>query len=488
MLRQKRKTSSPGGSVRQIIETLPEMNLAPQDIDGLLDQVHEYQATYRPLFQRREQREKSERYLQGLLSPEIKNKAIEPMMLELEGDNQNEIRAMQHFISEGAWDDEAILARHCQEVAKDLGDEEGVFILDGSDFAKQGPESVGVKRQWCGELGKTANCQAGVFLGYASQKGYTLLHRQLYLPKEWVEDEAYADRRQKCGVPAEITFQTKPTLGIDMLKKVLQEGTLPGRWLACDEAFGQSPAFLDQVADLGLWYYAEVPHRTHVWLNRPTTHVPAWSGRGRKPTCTRLVDGAPDSQEVVGIAASVPAQQWSRHTIKEGRKGPIVADFAILRVVAVRDSLPGPDVWLIFRRNLSTGELKVYLSNAPLETSRDTLVRLSGMRWPIETSFEEGKQLVGMGDYQVRSWVGWHHHMTMCILAHFFLVRLRLRLGDKAPALTLPQVKLLLTGILPKREFDREWVLEFLGYRQRRNHAAYLSHRKRRLDTLSQSE
>ena len=160
----------------------------------------------------------------------------------------------------------------------------------------------------------------------------------------------------------------------------------------------------------------------------------------------------------------------------------------MLRVIAVRDDLPGPQVWLIFRRACSTGELKVYLSNAPGETPLLTLVRLSGMRWPIETCFEDGKQLIGMGDYQVRSWIGWHHHMTMCILAHFFLVRLQLRLGDKAPALTLPQVKLLLTGVLPKREFDREWVLEVLGYRQRRNHAAYLSHRKHRLGMLDRSE
>jgi len=472
----------------KIVKTSPELNLTPEDLGDLLGQVQEYHGIYEPLFQRREQREKSERYLYGLLSPEIKNKAIEPMMLQLEGDNANEIRAMQYFVSEGAWKDDAVLTRHWQEVSDDLGDREGVFTLDGSDFAKQGDESVGVKRQWCGELGKKANCQAGVFLGYASRKGYTLLHRRLYLPKEWVEDKAYAKRRQKCGVPTEITFQTKPTLGMELLQEVLQEGTLPGRWLACDEAFGQSPAFLDQVADLGLWYYAEVPHKTCVWLDRPGTYIPAWSGRGRKPTRARLVEGAPDPRKVTAIAAAVPAEQWSRHTIKEGSKGPIVADFAILRAVAVRDCLPGPDVWLVFRRNLSTGELKVYLSNAPLETSRATLVRLSGMRWPIETSFEDGKQLVGMGDYQVRSWVGWHHHMTLCILAHFFLVRLQLRLGDKAPALTLPQVKLLLTGILPKREFDREWVLEVLAYHQRRNHAAYLSHRKRRLKTLSQSE
>jgi SRSO17 transposase len=488
MLLQKSKPYIQGGSMSEIIETTPKMNLTPQDLDDLLEQVHEYHTIYKPLFQRREQREKSKRYLYGLLSPEIKNKAIEPMMLELEGDNENEIRAMQHFVSKGAWRDGTILARHWQEVGKDLGDEEGVYTVDGSDFAKQGPESAGVKRQRCGELGKIANCQAGVFVGYVSSKGYTLLHRRLYLPEEWVKDEAFAERRQKCGVPEQVTFQTKPTSGVEMMKEIRQQGTLPGRWLTCDEAFGQSPAFLDQIADLDLWYYAEVPHTTRVWRDRPATYVPEWSGRGRKPTVARLVDDAPDPQTVADMAASIPAEQWSRHTIKEGSKGPMVADFAFLRVVAVRDGLPGPDVWLIFRRALSTGELKVYLSNAPQETSHDTLVRISGMRWPIETSFEDGKQLVGMGDYQVRSWTGWHHHMTMCILAHFFLVRLQLRLADKAPALTLPQAKLLLTGVLPKREFDSEWVLEVLGYRQRRNHAAYLSHRKRRLDMLHQLE
>lgn len=474
--------------MKQVIETVPEMNLTPQDIDSLLEQVHNYHSIYSPLFQRREQQERSQSYLYGLLSPEIENKAIEPMMLGLVGDEQNEIRAMQHFISKGMWKDELILNQHWREVAVDLGDEDGVFTIDGSDFHKQGQESAGVKRQYCGELGKIANCQAGVFLGYVSKKGYTLLHRRLYLPDEWVTDEAYAERREKCGVPQEITFQTKPTLGLEMLKEVHQAGTLPGRWLTCDEAFGRSTQFLDGVACLGLWYYAEVPYDTCVWLKRPATFVPEWSGKGRKPTRKHLVAGESTPQSVVDIAAALPAEAWTRHTIKEGSKGPIVADFAVLRAVAVRDALPGPDVWVVFRRALSTGELKVYLSNAPAETSQSTLVRTSGMRWPIETSFEDGKQLTGMGDYQVRSWTGWHHHMTLCILAHFFLVRLRVRLKDKAPALTLPQVKLLLTGVLPKREFDHEWVLEVLRYRQRRNQAAYISHRKRRLHMLNQLE
>jgi SRSO17 transposase len=467
----------------EITEVSPPLELTPEEIESLADELVDYHAAFADLYYRSEQAHWGYKYLQGLMA-KIECKTIQPMAMALEG---GDIQGMQQFIGQGAWSDEVILNRHWQEVDQDLGEENGVLIADGSDFSKQGQESVGVKRQWCGELGKKANCQAGVFLGYASRKGYTLLDRRLYLPKEWVNDEAYAERRQQCGVPEDIEFKTKPELVLEMVQAVHAAGTLRYRWLTCDEAFGQNTAFLDSVGEL-LWYYAEVPHDTHVWLERPVTAMPDWSGRGRKPTRERLLGGEPASQTVATIAPTLPAEAWSRHIIKEGEKGPIVADFAVLRVVTVRDSLPGPEVWLIFRRDIITGELKCYLSNAPADTSLETLVWLSGMRWPIETCFEEGKQHIGMGDYQVRSWTGWHHHMTLVILAHFFLVRVKLRLKDAAPALTLPQMILLLSSILPRREVNAQWALEVLGYRQRRNHAAYLSHRKRRLAFLHQLE
>jgi SRSO17 transposase len=409
------------------IETAPVLELTPQAIDNLAEELREYHAIYSPLFQRREQREWAEKYLRGLLS-ELPRKSIEPMMLALEGANANVVRTMQLFISEGAWEDDVILTRHWQEVDAALGEEDGVLTLDGSDFLKQGQESVGVKRQYCGEVGKRANCQAGVYLGYASRLGYTLVDRRLYLPQEWVEAEAYAERRRKCGVPADIAFTTKPALGWAMIEAVHQAGTLRCRWVTCDEAFGRDTGFLDQVAGQGLWYFAEVPHDTQVWRQRPATAVPAWAGRGRKPTRVHVVEGAPAAQTVMTVAESLPAAQWSRQTIKEGSQGPLVADCAALRVIAGRGGLPGPEVWLVLRRHVLTGELKTYLSNAPADISLTTLVRLSGMRWPIETCFEDGKQYLGMGDYEVRSWCGWHHHMTLCILAHFFLMRVRLRL------------------------------------------------------------
>jgi SRSO17 transposase len=158
-----------------------------------------------------------------------------------------------------------------------------------------------------------------------------------------------------------------------------------------------------------------------------------WRGRGRRPQRERLGAGAPEARTVLEVAAGLPAEAWARQTIKEGSQGPMVAEFATLRVIAVRDALPGPDVWLVLRRHVETGELKTYLCNAPVDTAVETHVRMSGMRWPIETCFEDSKQLLGMGDYEVRSWTGWHHHMTLVILAHFFVVRMSLRLKKKLP-------------------------------------------------------
>ena len=468
------------------IETSPELKLSVKNIENLQTELEQYTDLYRPLFSRREQKEHYETYLKGLMLS-LPNKSVETMILNTKGDDPNAIRNLQHFMSEGRWVDEPVLQRHWQEVSEDLGEPDGVLIGDDSGVPKQGSESVGVKRQWCGQLGKRANCQVGVFLGYASRHGHTLLDRRLYLPREWVEDKAYTERRRKCGIPDDITFQTKPALLLEMVKAVHAAGSLPFRWFTCDEAYGRDTAFLDQVGDY-VSYLAEVDQTTQVWLTRPQTAIPDWVGRGRKPTREHLCEGEPPAQTVATIAASLPGEQWHRQTIKEGSKGTLVADFATLRVVAVRDGLPGPDLWLVFRRNPATGDLKCYLSNAPVQTALSTFAWLSGMRWPIETCFENGKQEVGLGDYQLRSWLGWHHHVTLCILAHFFLVRLQIRLKDEAPYLTLPQAIVLLKAALAQPQPNAAKAIEIINYYQRRHHSAYLSHRKRRLSLFNSSE
>ncbi len=336
-----------------LIETTPKMDLAIHDIEPLVEELRAYHAIYRPLLQRREQREAAPTSLQGLLAP-LPRKSIEPMVLAVDGVAPKAIRAMQSFISEGMWHDEQLLHQHWQEVEPDLGAAEGVLMVDGSDFPKQGVHSVGVKRQYCGELGKRANCQAGVFVGYGSPQGYTLLDRRLSIPVEGLTDDAPTERRR-------ITFKTKPALAQEMLAAVVKTQRLRCRWVVADEAFGDNPSFLEGVAGLGLWYFTEVAHTTRVWAERPATHIPPWRGRGRRPQRERLVEGAPEARTVLEVAAALPAEAWTRQTIKEGSQGPMVAEFAAMRVVAVRDALPGPAVWLVLRRHLETEELKTYV-------------------------------------------------------------------------------------------------------------------------------
>ena len=414
------------------IETAPKMDLASQDIEPLVEELRAYHALYSPLFQRREQREAAHTYLQGLLAP-LPRKSIEPMVLAVDGVAPKAVRAMQSFISEGQWNDARLLHQHWKAVEADLGADDGVLMVDGSDFPKQGVHSVGVKRQYCGELGKRANCQAGVFVGYVSLQGYTVLDRRLYVPTEWLTDDAYAVRRQQCGLPPDLPFKTKPELAQEMLAAVVKSQVLRCRWVVADEAFGGNPSFLDGVAGLGLRYFTEVPHTTRVWEERPATHIPPWRGRGRRPQRERLGEGTPAARTGLEMAGALPAEAWIRQTIKEGSQGPMVADFATIRGGAVRDTLPGPDVWVVRRRHRETGELKSYLCNAPVDTALEQLVHMSGMRWPIETCCEDSKQRLGMGDYEVRSWTGWPHHMTLVILAHFFVVRMSLRL-KKSPS------------------------------------------------------
>jgi len=406
----------------------PASNLAPRDVAALQEELAAYHQVFQPLFARAEQRQWARAYLQGQLL-DLERKSIEPMALALpDGD----VQAMQQFISAGAWEDDAILQQHQRLVAETLGDAEtGVLIIDGCDFPKQGTHSVGVARQWCGALGKVASCQASVVAGYASAHGYTLVDRRLYLPEVWFTD-AYADRRQACGVPPDLPFQTHHQLAWDLIATLRARGVLAFQWVTCDEQYGMSPALLDQIAAVGLTYFAEVPRHTLVWRTRPQTAVPPARGRGRPPQRARVVGGEPAAVRVEHLAAELPAEAWERCVVKEGAKGPLEADIARVRVVAVRDGLPGPAVWVVFRRSLSEpAELKTYLSNAPADTPLERLVWASGMRWPVESAILECKSEVGMDHYEVRGWVGWHHHLTMSLLAHHFLVRLRRRLGGE---------------------------------------------------------
>jgi len=409
----------------------PTGRLTARDMATSADELLGFQAQFEDLFARQEQRDWFRFFMCGQLSS-LERKTVEPMVLALLGTDESVIRTAQHFLGQAAWTTGPFLER-VQRVAADwLGEPDGVVILDGSGFPKQGVHSAGVAPQYCGHVGKVANCQEGAFALYASRRGHAFLDKRLYLPERWFTAE-YQKRWKACGIPEGLTFQTEPELGLEMVTQLVQRAVVPFRWVTCDERYAEIPAFLDGIAALGKWYFAEVAVDTRAWVHTPSVEPPGQGLLGAPRKHPRVKRTAPRPYEMRELLGQIPRTQWQRGMIKEGGKGPLVAEFACLRVTPVRDELPGQRCWAVFRRTLGPQrEVKFFLSNAPRTCPLREFVRVSGLRWPVETGLKEGKGAVGMDQYETRTWLGWHHQMTLAILEHLFLVRLQLVIQKKS--------------------------------------------------------
>jgi len=438
---------------------------------------------FAPLFGRKEARQHSFTYLRGLLLAKGR-KCVERIALQFcrspggEPVSQKEVVAMQGFITASPWEandvQQEIQAAFAEELAPStwqwsLGT---VGVIDESSFVKSGSESCGVKRQYCGRLGKKENCQVGVFLLGVTPAGCACLDQQLYLPEEWAKSRK---RRKKTRVPKGIKFQTKPQVAEELVGRTIAGGHVAFDWLTADELYGRNEALLDALEEMEQRYLVEVPCNTTVWTVDPATEIPPYSGGGRRPTNPRR-----DSvRQVRQIAAELPESAWQTLKLREGTKGPLVFQFARLRVWAMRDGKPGPAVWVMFRRSLEKdAEVKYYISNANEETPLKEMALVSGTRWRVEEYFEDAKMHLGMAHYETRSWTSWHHHMTLVALAHLFVTLTRAELKTDAPELTLDMAVNLLQSALPRPALTEEDALHLTEYHLKRNRTARESHRK----------
>jgi SRSO17 transposase len=339
-----------------------------------------------PRFGRAEPRRRALAYLRGLLAPLERKNGWQ--LAEAAGDLTPD--GVQDFLSRVRWDADAVRDDLRAYVAEHLGDPDAVLVLDETGFLKKGGKSAGVQRQYSGTAGRIENCQVGVFLGYAGRHGRALIDRALYLPERWAGDTA---RRTAAGVPEEVAFTTKPKLGLAMLNRALEAG-MPFAWVAGDSVYGADHRIRRRLEARGRGYVLAVTSGQRLGF------VP-----------------------VENWLAKVPPDGWRRLSAGEGAKGPRLYDWAYL---PCRGAAPGWRMGLLIRRGpAEPDDLAFHLTHAPEGTTLAELVRVAGMRWTIESCFEAAKGEVGLDEYEVRSWVGWHRHTTLAMLAHAYLAVLR---------------------------------------------------------------
>ena len=392
-------------------DLLADIQLNEKEVKQLATLLLEYHEHFQDCFNHSSQQKHSIIYLKGLLS-DLERKSLEPIALHLSG--EKEVRLLQHYFQKGKWDEDCMRKLHQSRLAENISMKNGMFSLDGSAFVKKGKESAAVARQYCGRLGKTENCQVGVFLGYTSNKGYGLLDSQLYVPEIWFSDE-YQERYEKCGIPEELDFMTKPEIASLLLERAKEYGDFDAKWVGCDSIFGMNYDFIDSISD-DHYYFADIRSNAKVWLEKPEIEIPPYKGRGRRPSKKRPLKDPISVSEI----AEAPSLEWEEVILNDGAKGPIVAEIACLRVIECRDNLPSKEVWLYIRK-FKSGKQKYALSNAPEDIPQEELNKAAIMRWPIEQTFEHGKSELGMDQYELRSWRGWHCHMLYVFIAMTFL-------------------------------------------------------------------
>ncbi len=376
-------------------------------------------------------------YCTGLLLPG-ERKSVEPMAARLTQDNVRRMhQSLHHLVADAPWDDQAVLRQVRQSVVPAMQKHGPVvcWIVDDTGTPKKGSHSVGVIRQYCGQVGKQENCQVAVSLSVATWSSSLPVAYRLYLPEAWAED---SQRREQAGVPEQVSFQTKPEIALQQIRHAVAERIPRGAVLA-DAGYGNDSRFRSGVTELGLQYVVGIQSSTTVWEpgTQPLAPLPR-KQTGRPPRLLRRdEDHHPFS--VRDLALSLPAPAWVSVAWRQGTRQKLCSRFAAVRVrPAHRDdwrSEPHAEEWLLIEWPKGQAEpVKYWLSTLPGTTKLKHLVALAKQRWIIERDYQELKQELGLGHYEGRGWRGFHHHATLCIAAYGFLVAERNRFSPSARA------------------------------------------------------
>lgn len=393
---------------------LNDATLTASTVQGCRRRVTAFLERYLPCFGRREQRDHAVQVLRGKLSA-LDRKTCEPIAREAGVAR----KPVQTFVGAGAWDDEAVMSELRRHVTEAFADPDATFVVDGSAFPKKGTQSCGVQRQWCGRLGKVDNCQVGVFLACVSGGRLAPLDCGLYLPREWAEDD---DRRQKCHVPSTVRFAEKWQLA---LKQIQRSRSVPHGWIVADDEFGRVRGFRAKLRSKKERYVLDVPCNTLV-------RVPAAPPGASTKKAAPPIRGRPRLPPWVRVdqwAAQQPAATWQRIEVRAGEKGPLCVE--VLHAEVQTDTKKTAERLLVIRTVEAAPQTHYCLSNAKGHEPVERLVDAHDDRHRIEEMFQLGNGQVGLDHYEVRSWIGWHHHITLSLLATWFLVLERQRVGEK---------------------------------------------------------
>ena len=378
-------------------------------------------------------------------------------------------QVLQHFLTNSAWDDQLVIDQIAQDANQLIGgNKDSCLILDESGIPKKGTKSVGVARQWCGQLGKVENCQVGVYSVLGFQDHATPIGNRLFLPEAWINDEK---RCIEAGIPQEhIEFHRKHDLALQLVIQARVQG-VAFSWVGADGLYGEDPSFLRSLDQMHEIFMVDVHKDQRIYLEDPNPIVPPpKSTKGRKPSKLKAQTTA---MRVDKWAAQQPEDNWQRVHVRDTTKGKLLVDFLHKRVWLWDGEEPHAHCWhLIIRREVKNKKIKYTLSNAPENTNLKRLAFMQAQRYWIERVFQDAKNQCGLGEYQARKWRSWHHHMAMVMMAMLFMLEQRLLHKKQYPLLSCFDIVSILSFMLPHRAINKQELIRQLEVRHERRHSA----------------